>query len=691
MAGLLGLTKSVNSTESAVRDLSVLERMDARLQQDKQAEINAQKEEQMMYERAYQMSDQLLEKDRNRINSRISMAQEQIASHMRKSGGDRSMFMENGGLGVINGITNDITRSPEAIQYQENKKNLTKIWMAQEKGLGHLLSPKDLKSLEDYENNENGGPITYSGMMAEIKIPPSSNFDYGTDIPLEKVMSYDSNMVKILGNFAVVHPEKDANQHNIIAFMKEMGYGGQGSNQTRQREAATRAAAVAKANAENPTKKENTKNSYIGQYTMLNTQISSQLKGGLTLKNIEEQAGGSAIEYARKNNPQVSKMLVDKNKLTSRKRNLSEEGFDITDLTQALTLDDRKKGANPIEYMFNEHYGLFDSYEFMPMSKNQISKRVLGKNDDGSGEGYEIKDNQLINYVPDEGMFRMDGVQVSGKNKLDREDHKGNYIIENVVTGFKGKDKDGLDNLIMNAYDDDGVTLDEKTTKKIRDAYKGENGGDELKMSTFIALRNTTNGDIFYKEIDITRPDISQAIRNATPDDNVAETVNQEHQMHEDYTNIKKMKTDERIKLDTAISSLETDLFANNPILETEGSKYYGAYSGGQQNRYPMMKSFYMAHDYVSNSNKRDEDFPNGDPRIHKSSTQQGIDRGYFTTAAIAGGIENDLKTYGKVKDADIVYKWLDNMNQDLDDHGQERNRQVAEKWIQLMTLMENQ
>lgn len=147
MDGLLGLSKSIRTNEDAHRDLAILEKMDARLQQDRNAEVVAQQQEQLLYERLYQMSDQLLEKDRKRINKRFQLAQSQIKEHIRANGGSRRRFMEQGGLSAMNSISNDLMRSPEAIQYQENKKNLTKILELQEKGLGHLISKRNLKSL----------------------------------------------------------------------------------------------------------------------------------------------------------------------------------------------------------------------------------------------------------------------------------------------------------------------------------------------------------------------------------------------------------------------------------------------------------------------------------------------------------------------------------------------------------------
>lgn len=686
MEGLLGLTKSINTTESAVRDLSVLERMDQRVQQDRQSEVQAQQQEQLMYERAYQMSDQLLEKDRNRINKRLKMAQNQITDQMRLNGGSKKRFMEKGGLSFINGVTSDIMRSPEAVQYQENKKNLAKIIEAKEKGFGHLLSPKDLKSLEDYEKNEDGGLITYSGIMAEVEIPPSENFDYGTDIPMEKILSHGSNMMKVKGNFEMVYPNKEPNYANIVAFAKEMGYGGTGSNQTRMRMEMQTRMARAQAAATKPTKQEVHENSYI---SLFNTFKANSLPKGLNMQMLEEKYQGGLIEELRKSNTQTNKLIADKSNLTSRKRSLSEDGLDWTDIRDNIPgAPNSSEGETAWEWAFNEKYGLKESYQFMPLGRNMIVNRVLGDHDKG-GAGYKIENNKILEFVPSEDMFRMDGVQVSGSHKLDAEDHKGNYIVEGVVTALKGKGQDG-DMLLMNAYDDDGVTIDKKQTESINEGYRGKNGGDELGFTTVIALRNEKTGDLFYKEVDISRPDIAQALSNAVgDDDNIQPQVDQDNRDAATLANIKAMARDEEIKVRGTMNTLEQGVFQDGAF-EMEGEKFYGANSAGQLNRYPLMKSFYSALDYVSNSNVRNDNFPNGNPSINPQTVQKAIDNRMFTTFAQIGGIEEDLRKYEQGNsDVGMVQKWLSNVNQGLDPNSYDAqvHNEIASKWVQMLKL----
>lgn len=680
MEGLLGLTKSINTRESAISDLNVLERMDSRIQSDKNAEVVAQKEEQLMYERMYQMSDKLLEKDRKMINKKISMSQGQITNHLKDAGGSRKRFMEQGGLSVLGNISNDIMRSPEAIRYQENKANLTKILEMKEKGLGHLIAPRDLQSLEEYERNENGGSITYSGVMSEIEIPPSENFDYGTEIPLERILSNKSNMMRITANYKLNYPDRpEPTYADIYAFTKKMGYGGTGSNTTKLRMAAVEAQAKAKYAADMAanTKKVNP-NSYVGQMST----FLGQLPQGLNMDTLKTQYKDGLVEGLKTQNESTKKLLKDKNTLVSRKHNLDEKGLDFTDILGNTT-------ANPIEWAFNEKYGLKESYEFMPMSRSIITERIFGDTEKG-GMGYKIENGKLIDFLPGNNMYRMDGVQLGPDNELDPDAYTGSYKIEGVFTALEGKIADGKmkgkNTLIMDTYDDDGITIDQKNTDKVHQGY----GKSELRMTTVIALRNEETDDLFYQKVDLNQPDIQKALSvSMGEDDNIQSVVDQENASLAYLKGIEQLQDEEEVQLRGTMKSLDKEVF-ESPIFSSEGEKYYGAGSAGQENRYPLMKGFYTAFDYVNNSYKRTEQFPQGDRNVYPSQVTKAIDTELFTTAAIQGGIEDSLKSYEQGNSNEkIIGQWLQNINKDQNSLSIRQNTELAQKWMQMLSLMD--
>lgn len=688
MEGLLGLTKSINTRESAMSDLNVLERMEQRVQHDRSAEISAQKQEQLMYERLYQTADQMLEKDRKIMNKRISMAQDQITEHLIDAGGSRKRFQEKGGMSIMGDMSNEILRSPEAVQYQENKKNLTKILELQEKGMGHLLTPKDLQSAEDYKANPNGGAITYSGVMNEIEIPPSANFDYGTDIPLEKILSYNSNMIKIRDNFKMAYPEKPLNTGNLIAFAKEMGYGGMGSNNTRIREKARSDALMAKYQNSKTTSKKAMANSFLGNWNMFISEIDPTI----TLKNMNELYPNGLIEGLKKSNSQTNKLVHNRSNITSLKRPLPEKGIDYTDIRNIaakvasvgfIGADGEK--STSLERWFNHDYGLKESYRFMPLSQSMITDRILGDREKG-GMGYKIENGNVIDFEPTQDMYRMDGVRLDKDNKLEKNVFKGNYKIEGVVTALKSGDvllTDVYNNIFNNEIDK------EKTAENDKGMY-GKQGGDELNMTTVIALRNEETGDVFYHEIDTGRPDIAQALSNAIgEDDDIQPLVDQENRNTLLKRQLEAMSAEEEIKIRGTINVLEDNVFQDGSF-EAEGKKYWGAGSAGQHNRYPMMKSFYMAFDYLNNSYKRNDEFPQGDKNVYPKQIQKDIDKGLFTLSAIHGGIEDDLKSYEQGNSNEkIISNWLSNANENAENSLEKKqNQELAQKWMQMLSLV---
>ncbi len=677
VVGLEGLAQNINTTESAMSDLSVLERMDERIQTDRTKEITAQQQEQLMYERAYAMSDKLLEKDRIAINKRIGMFQQQVSVHMRDNGGSRKRFMEKGGLSIMNRITNDIMRSPEAVRYEENKKNLAKIIEIKEKGLGHLLAPTDQQSLEDYESSEFGGQITYSGILAEIEIPPSSNFDYGTEIPLEKILSQGSNMMKIKANYKINYPERgEPSYAQIYAFAKKMGYGGTGSNAIRLRLATAERVRKARESRNRQTKATAYKNSYLSQ---LNT-LKSQIDGGLSVQDINEKYDGNMIEALSKDNPSFAKLLGGAFEPKSRRRNLTEQGPDPTDFADPQDVGVFDTAARVIGYFSRDMMGLKEAHRILPHNTKEIAERLFDQ---------EILNGEIVGFEPSESDFRMDGVKLTGEFKLD-DQHKGNYKLLGVTTALKAKiaSNNGEEALLVNAYNDDG-TLDKKSSAKLDEAY----GDSETIMTTVMAFENK-DGNIFYREIDMSDPQIKTVFSNALgDDDDLTETVEQDKRSAQELYLREKMLQEDEIVLRGSIKAMEEKVF-QDPVFESEGETYYGAGSAGQENRYPMMKAFYMAFDYVRNSNIRNAEFPQGDPNVYPKQVQQAIDKNLFTTSAIHGGIEDNLKDYDTQGNSPerMIDTWLTNMNNSTESNlGKRRNSEIAQKWAQVLSLMESE
>jgi len=292
-----------------------------------------------------------------------------------------------------------------------------------------------------------------------------------------------------------------------------------------------------------------------------------------------------------------------------------------------------------------------------------------------------VENGYLIDFEPAETDFRMDGVKLTGAYKLD-DQHKGKYKLLGTTTALKAKiaSNDGADTLLMNAYNDDG-TIDESGTKTSDEAY----GDSETIMTTVMAYKNE-DGNIFYRELDMSRPQIRTVFSNAlAEDDNMQPAVDQDNRSATELYLREKMKADEELKLRGSLKEADEQIFDKGGM-QAEEEEFYGAFSDGQLNRNSMMKSFYLAFDYINNSNQ-------GDPNVHPEKVQKSMDRDLFTQSATMGEITDSLKDYdtqGNTVEG-MISTWLSNMNNDpdLSESSKQTNSAIAQKWNQIFSLME--
>jgi hypothetical protein len=670
MNGLQGLAQSINDRDTGTRELATLERMDARMQQDKQAEQLAEQQQQLFYEKMYETADGMLEKDRAKINKRIIQSQQQIRKHLSDTGGSMKDFMAQGGISLTNNIKNQVIRSDEAIQYQENKKNLAKILEAQEKGLGHLLSPRDLQSLKEHQENPDGGPITYSGMMAQVEIPPAANFDYGKEISPLAIMSYDANMVKILGNYKIAYPDRpelDPNNPNdraqIISFMKEMGYGGMGSNTTRIKEQYALQKAREKQAAKDNTKKDG-KHSFMYAYS----EGIKMMPEGLTIKNLKENYGDDdLVKKLMKEKGVFNDIIGDKFEERARRREASYVDDSFLDFGEA------------VDYLAQDMMGLRDSYKLALTQKDQdlLAKEVFGTFMDESGK--------VKNYRPSSNDYAADGTTITDNDRNDADNYEGDYTILGVTTALKSKVKNGKNGkeesvLLVNAYDDDGG-FDKKSTDKLYEGVYGENPDSDVAMTTVVALRNE-EGDIIYKEVDVNKAGIQKAMSNSIAStDDITSIADQRDETKAVRDQVQALNSQQEIELKGARQTLENSVFSD-PLFRSEASYYDGTGSGGQQNRANMMKAFYMASDFLVNAQQ-------GKEQVSKDNVQKAVDSEVFSASAEALGMGDMLKDYSQGNtEYKIIDTWLAKANEGADRSAQQANMQVAEKWKQILKMM---
>lgn len=659
--GLLGLTGGVNDRAAARQDLATLETVANDVQKDRDREVLAQQQIAMEQEAFFNQSSQLLEKDRNRINKRFMMHQNMISDKIKNYGGDRSKFMEAGGLGQIKGIKNQMLNSEEMVRYQSNQKNLAKILEAKAKGLGHLLSPNDIKSAENYDKSDDGGQITYAGMMSDIEIPSSANFDYGTEIPLANILSFKANAMKVKNNYKMVYPDRpEPNAVELASFAKKMGYGGQGSNTEKMKLLAKEKEKRAKYEKE---KKDSQKGSGKKDADTRNfltevVAVHSQLDKNITVKNFQgEGAGGKYMEGVLNNQPHMRNTVKNQNRINGIVRNLDEKGFDF----------------HTISSVGNDRMGLSNSHEILANNSGDIAKIAFNN--------FEVKDGKILNFEPDEKMYSANGSRMVGKHALEWDEYNGDYTIKGVFTGFKGNtsDKD-VPSLVMDAYDNDGNIHDERSAE-IQDNF----GGSNLTPSTFVAVEDE-DGNIFYKEIDLADQQTRQTYDiGLGSNDDLTSQVKNEKGAAKRIANAHKLTDDQTLVFNEAFKTYDEKVF-NNTLFHDEGEKYFGAGGGASLNRYPLMKSFYMTSDYFNNQKK-------GDANTYASSTGKLIDMNLFSMTAEVGGITDILSDYkNNLNDEDIAMKLLEGLNK-----GEEKgsvkyqnNEQFISKLIQIHKLQQN-
>ena len=653
MEGLLGLSNNIQNTDSAIRDLSVLERMDQRMQQDRQKEMAAQDYEQKAYEQAYQMSDKLLEKDRIRINKRIAKSQEMIQDHFRKTGGSRAKFLEQGGLRVVGDLTNDIMRSDEAIRYQENKTNLARIIAAKDAGKTHLINPKDLASAEDYENQPDGAKITYSGLMNEIKIPPSNETDYGTQIDPMRVLGFDTNRAKITANFLAIKNRPEGyvpNDLELLEFIQEQGYGGYGSNTAKMQISARR--------GKSP-KGPKRRNTLTGQ--ALNTAKDLNTIYKRHGDKISKEYGGNIDAYIQDNKEMggkyftnttsISKPLMGRNRTT-----LDAEGFQFG-FPQNDTVDYFREDMVALRGARGAFNGL----------EADIAKEIMG---------HEVVNGKIMNYKPTREDFRVNGRRVGVD--LDKGEFTGNYNLEGIVLASNYTDNKGKEALVVDFLDDNGK-IDKSETQKVRD---GE--GDNKSVGYYIAMSKGTGEakEVFYRKIDTDNLPQIKALESAIPDNDVSGTVQEAKQddLAEQYIDFQQKQRKQQTE--AVISSYDEPVFSSeqNQSFEDEGWQF--ASSNGQDNRNDLMKAFYMARSYSSNPDE------NPNPEVMK----QQIKNNEFTSAMglDESGYKN-LRNYNKYNDDEIITNYFENISRGEDPQTIQNNQIFAKTWKDLLSFYQNQ
>lgn len=217
-AGYMGLYSSNIKKQTSKEEFDVLKSLRKDIELEKEKNIQADLQEQQYYENISKFAENLLEEDRNAINRKARQMASSVREHIRSTGGNMRKFFENGGHKMLGDYRSSIINSAEASAYIENKKNMEKILDLQQKGLGHLINPRDLYNLQQRQKNGTG-IITYSGMLNEINIDEmAKDYAYGQYIPAEDILN--KHYMKILGNYQATYDVKEQpSRDDLLAYV----------------------------------------------------------------------------------------------------------------------------------------------------------------------------------------------------------------------------------------------------------------------------------------------------------------------------------------------------------------------------------------------------------------------------------------------------------------------------------------
>jgi hypothetical protein len=226
LSALAGATKPIDYAARDEREFAQMNVVEDKIQQDKKAEIEAQKVEAEQYAIISEKASQLLEPDRIKIKNKSLEFQKNIRAKIEEYG-SRSAFFENGGLALLSKYKTDLLNSEETLSYVDNKKNMEMLMKMQEAGKGHLMSELDAQKLKDYNAGIGDGKITYSGMKSEIEIP-EKYFNYGDIVPPEIILR--TNYANIYNNWLVDNPKLqdltgDELQKELLYYTMNHHYG----------------------------------------------------------------------------------------------------------------------------------------------------------------------------------------------------------------------------------------------------------------------------------------------------------------------------------------------------------------------------------------------------------------------------------------------------------------------------------
>lgn len=673
LAAYTGLLSGPSKRESAQQNLATLEHLNQNLERDKKEEMMYQELEAKEYEEISKAASELLERDRQKVNSKAVQMQGDIREAI-KGYGSRKKFIENGGLSQLKKYKTDLLYSDEVSSYRDNKQNLERIYSIMLADKGHLVAQRDMNSMLEYQAGK-GDKISFSGMKVEVEVPDKHQH-WGHKLTPEMILAQGDNQAKIYANFLIDNPEYEGVpyariQEEILAYTKQ-NYGGLGSEkQFLQQEIATARAAASNKKTENAgTKTESQDEDYWVNMTNTIKGIGSYVPTtGQNLLSTKDGGYKSLFDIAREaNNPEINKIFGGNH---SNYKNF----FETTQFKTASFLRNLDDSGKTIGNVFNTDYYQPASAIQMPTTyKNALNEGLYG-NDFNKESGY-------VNIS-----FDSNGTYYKGNGSLvDKSDLDGSLsgITSGVTSGdFKVKDYilgwvDENGEMITNLVDKKGKVKDRQEER----ASKWNN--TNARAAIFTVLEQKDNeGKIVYQKHEIDNVASLTSLKNFTgPLSNTSSVTKQVNAYQEDFEKVSAVVAQHE---QTILNQFEAANQSQNGFASPDFMAEARSLKTNSGNRDHMLKAFYMAQTHMNNKKNNNAD------RFTKPGLEnsQFIQNKTFTNLVTASPeLQTAALNKTEVNDNAFIDMFLNIMNTNEEEGTVAENSLTAHLWKEYYKLL---
>lgn len=662
--GLLGdVNRRQQSEDKQMQYLSALKSIS---DQKKEEGLKMQMAEQSFYESLNKQSEELLVYDKQKINEKAKLLQREVRDQIKMYGGSRTEFMNNGGASLMGGYINNVLGSDEFNQFKQNKQNMVMVLAAlSNPQTSSLVSQKDINNLRSYESNK-GGKITYSGLLPSIEMPNPDLYDYGSNIPSKDILMHGNNYNSIKARMIMeeyyVGDPKNITPEMVTAYFNTLKISGVGANTTKikeQYDLAKKQLELENAYKTKALEKTNTdtdKDEPVFVTTELLRAKQQASESGLTNSQIFDAYDGDG-------NP------ADKLKKITGTDSLygitSEINFDAP----TIGLDEEGIDFTLNNKIWNGRFKIAGGRTVT----NKVSQEVLSQ----IPGGYKISELGTITYDPGKSSnaYRYDGVKLTGKRKLEADEHAGEFRTLGIVSGYVGKTTEGNRNsqgggqesILTVRYKKNGE-IDKEYLKNAKDGYMS--GTTEMKY--FVALQDSETGAVFYEGIDIDNPVVQEALNNDLKELNISKTVKSQNKNQQQWEQQKAIIDMNTKIIKNEMAELDNSVFRSQNF-NINVKKYVKPGTGTENKKGKLIKTMLMAS-------------------AHDLDDKQA----YLTSALIGGGVSilldsqfktEEVQNWNKSDEA-FVDEWLKRMNTEEESESAKSNNTImAEVWKNLLKM----